>query len=111
MVQTADTNKDGKIQFHELRQRLSEAGKSSSEIETIFNQYDTDGDRVLNQREQQAMKEDLEVIIPQCAPFTLQGIDKALDQEEETLVAASRSHEASYEEFGKLRFAHKDQSS
>ena len=58
---TADTNKDGKIQFEELRKKLKRTGKSEAQIEEVFSKYDKDGNRELNEEEQAEMHEDLEV--------------------------------------------------
>ncbi|XP_065058180.1 polycystin-2-like protein 1 [Rhopilema esculentum] len=59
-IQTADTNRDNKLDFEEWRQELKMRGHADAEIEAVFAKYDLDGDRVLNEEEQRKMHEDLE---------------------------------------------------
>lgn len=58
-VRTADANKDGLIQYEELRDRLRKQGHSKEQVTEIFTRYDLDGDRVLNATEQEALTSDL----------------------------------------------------
>jgi len=59
-IQTADANRDNKLDFEEWRQELKMRGHADAEIEAVFAKYDLDGDRVLNEEEQRKMHEDLE---------------------------------------------------
>ncbi|XP_047124812.1 polycystin-2 isoform X1 [Hydra vulgaris] len=59
-LQTADANQDNKLDFEEWRAELKLRGHADAEIEAVFAQYDIDGDRTLNELEQQQMQDDLE---------------------------------------------------
>jgi len=58
-ITTADINNDKRVDFIEWRNSLRAKGYADIEIETLFAKYDLDGDRVLNEEEQQNMMKDL----------------------------------------------------
>ncbi|XP_047124917.1 polycystin-2 isoform X1 [Hydra vulgaris] len=60
-LQTADVNHDNMLDFEEWRAQLKLRGHADLEIEAVFTQYDLDGDRVLNEIEQQKMHDDLDI--------------------------------------------------
>ncbi|CAF0854393.1 unnamed protein product [Rotaria sordida] len=55
----ADINRDKRLDFEEWRNEMKSRGYAEEEIETMFAKYDTDGDRVLDEDEQQALTNDL----------------------------------------------------
>jgi polycystin 2 len=55
----ADINSDKRLDFEEWRNEMKSRGYADEEIETMFAKYDTDGDRVLDENEQQALSNDL----------------------------------------------------
>ena len=58
-ITTADINNDKRVDFIEWRNSLRAKGYADVEIEALFAKYDLDGDRVLNEEEQQNMMKDL----------------------------------------------------
>lgn len=54
-----DKNNDGKMDFSEWKEELLERGYAEEEIESLFARYDTDGDRVLDEKEQLDMLKEL----------------------------------------------------
>jgi len=60
VLRNADTNGDNEIEFDEWRTHLKKMGHADFEIEALFDKFDTDGDRILNEEEVARMKEELE---------------------------------------------------
>ncbi|KAI3378974.1 hypothetical protein SNEBB_006980 [Seison nebaliae] len=59
-LKSADVDSDANINYEEWRTDLKSRGFADAEIEAMFAKYDVDGDRVLSQKEQELMKEDLQ---------------------------------------------------
>ncbi len=55
----SDLNRDKRLDFDEWRTEMKSRGYAEEEIETIFAKYDFNGDRVLDEQEQQALMNDL----------------------------------------------------
>jgi polycystin 2 len=55
----ADINSDKRLDFDEWRNEMKSRGYAEEEIETMFAKYDSDGDRILDENEQQALSNDL----------------------------------------------------
>ncbi|CAF1423747.1 unnamed protein product [Adineta steineri] len=55
----ADMNADKRLEFEEWRNEMKSRGYAEQEIETMFAKYDTSGDRVLDEDEQRALRNDL----------------------------------------------------
>jgi len=58
-LQSADINNDKQLDFDEWRTDLKMRGYADGEIEALFARYDVDGDRVLDEEEQNKMQADL----------------------------------------------------
>jgi len=59
-IQSADVNNDKFLDWDEWRNDLRMRGIPDNEIEAVFAKYDTDGDLILDEEEQAALKRDLE---------------------------------------------------
>jgi len=55
----ADVNCDKRLEFDEWRNEMKSRGYSEEEIEAVFAKYDINGDRVLDEAEQQALSNEL----------------------------------------------------
>jgi polycystin 2 len=55
----ADLNRDKRLEFDEWRTEMKSRGYAEEEIESIFAKYDLNGDRVLDEKEQRALSNDL----------------------------------------------------
>ncbi|CAF3527805.1 unnamed protein product [Rotaria socialis] len=55
----ADLNRDKILEFDEWRLEMKSRGYAEEEIETIFAKYDFNGDRILDENEQRALRNDL----------------------------------------------------
>jgi polycystin 2 len=58
-LSSADVNRDKRLEFDEWRNEMKSRGYAEEEIETMFAKYDTNGDRILDEEEQQALTNDL----------------------------------------------------
>ncbi|CAF3951966.1 unnamed protein product [Rotaria sp. Silwood2] len=58
-LSVADINCDKRLEFEEWRNEMKSRGYAEEEIETMFAKYDANGDRVLDEDEQQALTNDL----------------------------------------------------
>eukprot|EP00048_Salpingoeca_helianthica_P022132 m.16551 g.16551 ORF g.16551 m.16551 type:complete len:790 (-) comp6923_c1_seq1:36-2405(-) len=59
-LQHADEDKDGKIDFEELKRNLVERGRAEDEVRALFEKYDIDGNRVLDEKEQKLLEKDIQ---------------------------------------------------
>jgi len=55
----ADLNRDKRLEFDEWRTEMKSRGYAEEEIESIFAKYDLNGDRILDEKEQRALSNDL----------------------------------------------------
>jgi polycystin 2 len=58
-LSVADINADKRLDFEEWRNEMKSRGYAEQEIEAMFATYDINGDRVLDENEQQALTNEL----------------------------------------------------
>lgn len=59
-LQHADEDKDGKIDYEELKRNLVDRGRAEDAVKALFDKYDLDGNRVLDESEQKMLEKDMQ---------------------------------------------------